>query len=378
MSDGDDLNHYLEGVNRTGYVLEFEASKLLQNAGWTVINNRYYLDDVTPTPREMDLLAYKATTLREGPSIVTTLLVSCKKQEETVWALLAKERNVADPNVDWTPQHVWTNDPPLEYMTRTPWVESYLDVQDGFVRGLVAPPHRIFAFQELRKGSPSETGSSGKRKPGAPQNDSRIYQSVVSLMKAQAYEKAALPERVSRRKQQRLYSFNLISLVDTDLLRVHFEPDQHVVPISDDVYLSEYIINGEHETARIHFVRWESFPQVLAKYDQLHQANLQYFGALRQDFYTGLPQDPSRVRVYARQLAGAMNARRYFLRAASRVDEQDIYATYDDGVLHIHGVPEDLAIALENDPESSADVSDFLEKRLKYTGAWDFNDDIPF
>jgi hypothetical protein len=76
-------------------------------------------DDFEGSVREIDLLAYKASKAQPF-SVYTTLLVSCKKNLSNAWALLARDINLKDPNSDWWPMHVWTNDKSLNYELSLP------------------------------------------------------------------------------------------------------------------------------------------------------------------------------------------------------------------------------------------------------------------
>ena len=54
------MKDFEKNIEKTGYVLEFNVSSLLQKHGWSVINNKYYIDDVQPAVREIDIVGYKA------------------------------------------------------------------------------------------------------------------------------------------------------------------------------------------------------------------------------------------------------------------------------------------------------------------------------
>ena len=79
-------NKFLNGIRSTGFELEFLVSKSLMSEGWTVINNKYYIDDVQGSAREIDILAYKVTT-KNKIQVYTVLIISCKKSSENTWAL---------------------------------------------------------------------------------------------------------------------------------------------------------------------------------------------------------------------------------------------------------------------------------------------------
>jgi len=263
-----------DGIAQTGFPLEHSVVELLRDHRWTVISNRYYLDDIQPAVREIDMVAYKVSNVRDF-SVISTLLVSCKKSATNTWALLSRDADKTDPNTDWTPIHVWSSCLESEYLLKeTPWKEHYVwAALRSRARGLVAPPDaRIFAFQEM------------SHPAGKPQNDRAIFQSITSLLKALGYELAALPSRV---RDRRIYQFNLLSIVDAPaLLRLHFGSDGvDVMPRSDDVYLADYIVNRERLSARIHFIHASALAGAIEQYDSLHEMHGQFFAREYSYFY---------------------------------------------------------------------------------------------
>lgn len=73
-----------EGISKTGFVLEHKVASIFELSQWSVIHNRYYLDDVTEGQREMDMIAYKIHE-NKGVLIYTALIISCKKSDEFDW-----------------------------------------------------------------------------------------------------------------------------------------------------------------------------------------------------------------------------------------------------------------------------------------------------
>ncbi|AJI48233.1 hypothetical protein IB633_07680 [Francisella philomiragia] len=67
------------GIKKTGFKLEFDISQLLLKNRWNVINNKYYVDDLQESVREIDLVAYKATDVKDFYTY-TVLIISCKKK----------------------------------------------------------------------------------------------------------------------------------------------------------------------------------------------------------------------------------------------------------------------------------------------------------
>jgi hypothetical protein len=73
----------------------------------------------------MDMVAYQVKDVL-GLQVYTTLIISCKKSDKNVWALLSRDRERDDPNVDWSPTHIWSNDRALAFATsQSSWPEQY-------------------------------------------------------------------------------------------------------------------------------------------------------------------------------------------------------------------------------------------------------------
>jgi len=196
-------------IRKTGFVLENDVAQILRTAGWSVISNKYYVDDYEENVREIDLIAYQVAKVQHL-DVYTVLIISCKKSESNVWALLSRKNNLNDPNYDWWPLHAWSNDKALAYQLVTEGFSKRYHAKAtalGVSEALTKSSVEVFAFQEM------------DQKTGAPQNDKAIFAAATSLMKAQAYELGALP---LRKKKPSVYQFNLLSVVDADLVRLMF------------------------------------------------------------------------------------------------------------------------------------------------------------
>lgn len=162
-------------IRKTGFVLENQIAQELKAANWTVISNKYYVDDSEETVREIDLVAYRVGRVQHF-DVYTVLIISCKKSDSNLWALLARDINLKDPNSDWWPLHAWSNDRALSYQLAEAGKARRYHEQVatlGVVEALSVPAVEVFAFQEMDRAS------------GKPQNDKPIFSAVTSLMKAQ-------------------------------------------------------------------------------------------------------------------------------------------------------------------------------------------------
>ncbi len=279
-------------IAKTGFVLEHEIAQALKLKGWTVISGKYYVDDNEETPREMDLIAYRVTKLaNEEVDLYTVLMISCKKSDENVWALLTRDANLKDPNTDYWPLHAWSNDPAVTYQLARPGkAKEYHDgvFALGVTDAVADPQVEVFAFQEIN------------RVTGTPKNDKAIFAAMTSLVKAQAYELSSLP---ARKKTKSVYQFNLISVIGSDMYRLMFASNGTGVigsKLDSEQYIARYIVSKRESFSRIRFITSNAFMSALDDYARLHTANVKWFSAEHSAFYMNVMQDSARVRALSK------------------------------------------------------------------------------
>lgn len=280
-----------KGIEKTGFRLEFDISSILEDSGWNVINNKYYVDDQQETVREIDMVAYKAALVQDI-YVYTALIISCKKSDKNAWALLSKKSDHNDPNMEWVPVHAWSNDRILSYMLeQQEWKDTYLSTLRKNKSGVVSdkPERYIFGFQEMNKES------------GAPQNDKNIFNSITSVMKAQAYEMNTLPVR---KKDPCVFQFNLLSIAQAELVRLDFEESNtNGTPVYDEIYVADYIINKQQTFAKVHFIQADKFQSILKQYNHLHKSNIKAFEAIYYKFCSEMTTDHKKLNLFKEDVA---------------------------------------------------------------------------
>lgn len=283
------MTDYISGIKKTGFVLEHKITQVLKINGWSIINNKFYEDDLADTVREMDILAYKVSKI-DDINIYTVLLLSCKKNEENAWALISRDIDLKDPNSNWWPLHIWTNDTPTKHELNSENInkEYYNFIFEDKGISIMQPPDvDVFAFQELNKTN------------GKPQNDKNIFVSLTTLMKAQSYEMGALE---FRKNYKCIYHFNLISVIDSELIRIHFIDDKiDQFNIETELIVARYIIKKKEQFFRIRFIKADSFGEYIESFNQLHDSNIDFFGMLRNSFYHDVIKDYSKVNLLSKE-----------------------------------------------------------------------------
>lgn len=367
------IDNIKKGIEKTGFRLEFDMSNVLSESGWNVINNKYYVDDQQETVREIDIVAYKASLVHKM-HVYTALIISCKKSEENAWVLLSKAPDHKDPNMEWVPVHAWSNERKLAFMfDEQDWKELYLSNLNQNQSGIVSekPERHIFGFQEMKKEN------------GAPQNDKNIFSSITSVMKAQAYEMNALP---LRKKDPCVFQFNLLSIAQTDLIRLDFEKNSvEGAPVEEEIYVAGYIVDKRQTFAKIHFIRSDKFKSVLKHYNKLHEANKKAFKAVYDRFCKEIFNDYKKLSLFKDDVANDL----WFPVYQSFGHLNDLNKIFKEGWITWNKKDQTMEFQINLDSEVIAKInldnrlrkalSSSLKKYYEYEGESRFaEDDIPF
>lgn len=281
----NELERINSGIEKTGFVLEHKICSILEKHKWSVINNRYYVDDSKNIEREIDIVAYK-TKKEEDIHFYTCLLISCKKSNENIWAFLTKNFDKNDPNINFYPILNWTNVEVLKYMLK--------QIDNNFIKkniknekdiGSIFKLNRqVFAFQEMNKNT------------GSPQNDKNIYNSIITVIKASEYERNSLNKR---KKIKAFYNFNLISIFEGEIAEIYFHNSETEASKIDSIkYLNRHIINNKEEFYRVHFIKSDRFKGMLTRYGALIDWNCKNYYNLFKEYYLDVFEDRKRVEIF--------------------------------------------------------------------------------
>ncbi|MCW7467816.1 hypothetical protein [Leptospira levettii] len=254
----ENIPKILEAINKTGFITEFQVSNILAANGWFTINNRYYLDDHTGIPREIDIIAYKTTKIHHL-LVYTALIISCKKSNEESWIFYTKKLNKTDPNIIFENLDNWTNEKLLTNFDSKSKLDEIINSQlntESNLKTFFEINNNVFAMQEINN------------KTFALKNDQNIYNSIVSILKAKEFEQNSLS---SRKKNQNVYNFFNLSIQDLEMLE--FNPENSQDPIKEInhiKYLNRFILNKKDKFHLIHFVSFNFFVDFVLRLNQLH------------------------------------------------------------------------------------------------------------
>jgi hypothetical protein len=376
----------LIAISKTGFPLEHDVSEAFRRKGWSIVGNRYYVDDVDGRARELDLIAYRANKVA-GIEVVTSVLISCKKDAENTWAMLSRERNKNDPNINWCPIHQWTNVEPLRtYLESEEWEEGCKQILTKGHPAIFVVERDIFAFQIVSPpGVPQKTnpakGSAGPVKQPAPQNDTPIFSSISGLLKALDFEKGALRERMANRR--RLYFFALAIVADVPLVDVQFGGSAPtVIDVKRRTHLAQYMVRKSHLSSLLQIVSKDELEAFVGQMDSLADTNAKVGANLLAASLAAIETSASVQGYFAKRLKPFLSlAINKFLRelaSKERIGELGIGSRFDGGIQFELDLEEPLLKKLNDSEEIREEASRLLREIAGYKGPFEFVFNIPF
>lgn len=202
-------------------------------------------------------------------------------------------------------------------------------------------------------------------------------------MKAQAYELGALPQR---KNKPSVYQFNLLSIVDSSLVRLMFKGTSVTESaIDDEDYIARYIIRKRETFSRIRFITAAHFPTVLPDYSALHKANCKWFDVECDAFYKDIFKDSKRVRTLLDDFRARVRWDIRFPLTGKDVPDfkiESVTLCWDEGkgLVQVSGPFSATGVAVLNQStQARKGVSKALIELFRYSGDLEFvDDDIPF
>lgn len=363
-------------LSQTGFPFEHHIFQQTTKHGWTTITNRLYIDAEEEKTREMDLLCYRA---EKGPEVTTytALLISCKARNDKPWVLMTRPWPKQRPAwYSYPPIPVWTNTKALEHEVSLPsWGLEYFDKASdaGLASWADDSREEVFALQEFELVKQDRFIAKG---------DSSLYAGVMSLLKALAYEVAALNERRAKESERLVYQFNLIQMLDGSLYEASFKGGSPVVRAVERYrYYARTMLNGSELSARIDFCTKGALDGLLNDLSRLHKHNVAHFNEKRKYFFDSVLYSQSRLDALSPALESRItNVFSIFAPEFPKPDSGWIRLGYNEGeeCLTIYVDCAARSEALNANSGFMKFVARAVNDIYRYSGAITIDDDIPF
>jgi len=378
-----------DALNQTGFPFEHHVFRTMTAHGWRARSSRLYVDGEEGKTREMDLLCYRITKGKEVTTC-TALIISCKARHQKPWVLLT--RPWPDRSQGWLeypPVPVWSNSDAVSYETgRGSWGLDYFNLAEatGLRSWAADSPGEVFALQEFEA---VKSHPHGKKVEAAPKfnakGDSSLYEGAMSLLKALAYEAAAVDERRKISKQKFVYQFNLLQLLDGDLYEASFSQNPPTVAkVERYRYFARTMLAGKDFSSRIEFCTKAALPGLCDELAKLHEYNCHHFDSRATLFYRDLLSSPERIDALLPEFEAGLGP---LYRLYTKIDEQStgwIRVRWEDAESQLKIVVVDgreVVPRLNGVPSFMSFLKRVVKRVFRYDGPIvlvDDYDDIPF
>lgn len=369
----------ISAIQRSGFPLEHQVGNILREHGWQTISNRYYIDDIKGTEREIDIVAYKLDLDEiENIEYITTLIISCKKNEKNKWCFLTRSTDPTDANIDRNPFHYCTTDERLDYMTKRHkgvLIRQYKSEKD--VRDLYDFSENVFAYEKIRDAKDKSEKGKGMF---VLNGNTDIYESIITTIKALNFEKSSRIKRYEKYRYKRYYTFHLLSVFGGEMVKDHFEEDgtQVIENIDEIKYLNRHIINNEEDFYVVNFIQIDNFENRLNLFDDIHKVNTEILPKFIDTFYKDIFKYRDRVMLFwdecSRELGEVIQT--YADSDTHPIQTSDplprLFFVYDDKLIiwiYDKSYKDDKLITELNDNERlKEEVNEILQRYYRYSG----------
>ncbi|NQX53655.1 hypothetical protein HQN86_08525 [Pedobacter panaciterrae] len=363
---------------KTGFILEHNVATILENNNWFVIHNRFYLDDVQPIQREIDLLAYRVREYDDAV-VYTTIIVSCKKSAFKDWVFLTRDAPSTKLNLDIRPYTYWSNSKIVNHLFSGKFSDMKFCDQDKLskIDSLFEYDKTVFAFREY----------DNKQATNKLANDTGIYESIITLIKSQAYELESLPTR--RDDKDYFYNINLLAVADVNkFIEIECSGDELVEREIENInYVNRFIVNKSEHNSRIIFTKFSAIDKVVADFNLLHDLNCEIIKKGIPNFYSQEIFESYQARAILIEDYGDELVSEIKWQVSDEVDVIDSDFRYFDfhfdneenKIILEFSASEKLIDYLNNNQEVYEIAKNWLFCYLRYTGNFTFEiNDLPF
>jgi hypothetical protein len=220
--DPNDLEKIKRALAKTGHIFEHQIGALFEDKGWMIIPNKFYVDRDDEKGKEIDLVAYRISEVRDQTAYITVVVIEAKQSGKNKWVFYTKGGYLGDINMHTAP---------LYYHNEIEEVGRYLS-QNAMLAGmgerkqldLFNFPRKAYSFSEV----------TDDRKPGQATSFFRavatntIYNAVFGVIKAMMSELDFYRNRRIARNEKRFYLIFPLVVFNGDLLEAQIAPDGQV------------------------------------------------------------------------------------------------------------------------------------------------------
>ncbi|MDH4228459.1 MAG: hypothetical protein OEW11_01780 [Nitrospirota bacterium] len=294
-----DLDKIKKALSRTGHIFEHQIGKLFEDKGWMIIPNKFYVDKDEEKGKEIDLVAYRISEVREQTAYITVVVIEAKKSERNRWVFFTKGGYQGDINMHTAP---------LYYHNEIEEVSRYLS-PGSLLAGmgereeldLFQFPRKAYTFSEVTEEHRTAQSSAFFRVIAS----NTVYNAIFGAMKAQSSELDFYRNRKIARDEKRFYLVFPLVVFDGGILEAQIAENGDVdLTETDEIqYVNRYRSPAYDSFYSVNIIHQSALARYIDIYTKIHDGTLSQVKKMIGRFYDNLDLDSFEVlwdRVIAR------------------------------------------------------------------------------
>ena len=280
----DELEKIKKALAKTGHIFEHHIGTQFEQEGWMIIPNKFYLDRDDNKGKEIDLVAYRISEVREQTAYITVVVIEAKQSQKNKWVFFTKGDYMGDINMHTAP---------LYYHNEIEEVGRYLS-PNALLAGmgereqldLFNFPRKAYTFAEVADDRKGHQGSSFFRAIAT----NTIYNAIFGVIKAHMSELDFYRNRRIARDEKRFYLVFPLVVFNGDLLEAQIGPGgaidlQETTAIQ---YVNRYRSPAYDNFYSANIIRQDALPEYIDIYTRIHDGIQGQVQGMMDKFYSNL------------------------------------------------------------------------------------------
>jgi hypothetical protein len=265
MEPGE-LEKIKKALAKTGHVFEHQIGALFEERGWMIIPNKFYLDRDDEKGKEIDLVAYRISEVRDQTVYITVVVIEAKQSNKNNWVFFTKGGYLGDINMHTAP---------LYYHNEIEEVGRYLS-QNALLAGmgerdqlhLFAHPRKAYTFSEV----------ADDRRPGQQSSfyravaSNNVYNAIFGVIKAMMSELDFYRNRKIARNEKRFYLVFPLVVFNGNILegQIGAGGDVDLQEAQEIQYVNRYRSSAYDNFYSANIIRQDALPRYIDIYNAIH------------------------------------------------------------------------------------------------------------
>ncbi|MBI1823032.1 MAG: hypothetical protein HYR80_02800 [Nitrospirae bacterium] len=272
----------IENIKRTlqksGHIFEYQVGDVFEKNGWMIVPNRFYVDKDEDKGREIDLVAYKITEVKQETAVITVVVVEAKQSLKNKWIFFTKGDFSGSINLNNSPFFYLNEILELEsaFPTQEKFKEYLLNIlQKNNLTHLFNFEYKAHSYAEVSEVKDPNKNSSFFNATNA----SDIHGAIFPVIKAISSELALYENRKIATNEKRFYWVFPLVVFNGEILEARIKDGKIDLYERDEIqYVTRYTSRKYDDFYSINVIRWKNIMRYLDIYNQIHTAMVKQIG----------------------------------------------------------------------------------------------------